>query len=84
MLPEGVQAVVNKNSFPMPPIYDLLKEKGNLDETMMYNTYNMGLGMILVVDAADVSQTMDALTAAGEQAFEIGYVEAGTAGTIIR
>ena len=77
MLKEGTRAVVEKNSYPVLPIFKLLAEKGNIDEQMMYNTYNMGLGMILAVDAADVDKTMEAIKAAGKLLNELGYVEEG-------
>ncbi len=61
MLKEGTRAVVEKDSYPVLPIFKLLAEKGDIDEQMMYNTYNMGLGMILAVDPADVDKTMEAI-----------------------
>ena len=61
MLKDGTRAVVEKNSYPVLPIFKLLAEKGNIEEQMMYNTYNMGLGMVLAVDAADVDKTMEAI-----------------------
>ena len=53
MLKEGTRAVIEKDSYPVPPIFGMLAEEGNIEEHMMYNTYNMGLGMVLAVDAAD-------------------------------
>ena len=61
MLPEGVNAHVKKDSYPVPPIFELMKRKGQLEEKLMYNTYNMGLGMVLAVDPADVNKTMEAV-----------------------
>ena len=84
MLPEGVTAVVHKDSYPIPPIFHLLQSKGGLEEKMMYNTYNMGLGMILAVDSADADKTLDALKAAGEAAYVIGEVEAGSREVVIK
>ena len=84
MLPEGVTAVVNKDSYPIPPIFSLLQSKGSLGEKTMYNTYNMGLGMVLTVDPTDVDKTIDALKAAGETAYVIGKVETGDKGVILR
>ena len=49
MLKEGTRAVIEKDSYPVLPIFKLLAEKGNIEEKMMYNTYNMGLGMVLAV-----------------------------------
>ncbi|MCR5736092.1 MAG: phosphoribosylformylglycinamidine cyclo-ligase [Eubacterium sp.] len=77
MLPDGVKAVVKKDSYEVPAIFRLLAEKGNISEEMMYNTYNMGVGMILAVDPADVDTTMKALEAAGDKCFVVGHIEAG-------
>lgn len=77
MLPEGVGAKVKKGSFEIPPIFALLQRCGNLEEKMMYNTYNMGLGMVLAVSPADADQTISALKAAGEKAWAVGEVAAG-------
>ncbi len=84
MLPEGMTAVVHKDSYPVPPIFGLLQKKGGLEEKMMYNTYNMGLGMVLAVDAADAQQTVDALQEAGEQAYLAGEVATGSEGVMIQ
>ena len=84
MLPEGVTAVVHKESYPIPPIFKLLQSKGKLEEKMMYNTYNMGLGMMLAVDPADADKTLDALKAGGEAAYVIGEVENGNKEVVIK
>lgn len=84
MLPEGVTAVVQKDSYPIPPIFGLLKKKGNLEEKMMYNTYNMGLGMVLAVDAADAERTIAALQDAGEKAYAVGEIVAGNKEAVVR
>ena len=84
MLPESVMAVIRKDSYPIPPIFKLLQSKGKLEEKMMYNTYNMGLGMVLTVDPADANKTVDALKTAGELAYVIGEVEAGDKGVILQ
>lgn len=83
MLPEGVSARVQKDSYPIPPIFGLLQRTGNLEEKMMYNTYNMGLGMVLAVDAADADKTVEALKAAGEQAYIVGDVVTGNQEVIL-
>ena len=83
MLKEGTRAVVEKNSYPVLPIFKLLAEKGNIDEQMMYNTYNMGLGMILAVDAADVDKTMEAIKAAGDTPYVVGCIEDGEKGVTL-
>lgn len=80
MLPEGVCAVIKKDSYEIPPILKLLQEKGGIEEKMMYNTYNMGLGMVLAVDAADAEKAMEALGKADEKAYIVGNVEAGDKG----
>ena len=80
MLPEGVCAVIRKDSYEIPPIFKLLQKKGGIEEKIMYNTYNMGLGMVLAVDAADAEKTIAALKEAGEQAYLVGSVEAGEKG----
>lgn len=83
MLPQGIRAVVKKDSYDIPPIFKLLQEKGNLEEKMMYNTYNMGLGMILAVEADKAEAVMNAVNSAGEAAYIVGYVEAGEKGVTI-
>jgi len=83
MLPEGTRAVVNKNSYEVPAIFKMLSTDGEIAEEMMYNTFNMGIGMVLAVDKADVDKTMEALLNAGEKAFVIGNVEAGEKGVTL-
>ena len=80
MLPEGVNAVIHKDSSPVLPIFKLLKTSGNIAEEMMYNTFNMGIGMMLVVDAADEKKTIEAIEAAGEQAYRVGEIKKGEKG----
>ena len=75
MLKEGTHAVINKNSYPVPPIFTLMAKKGNIEEHMMYNTYNMGLGMIVAVDPADVDKTMEAMKSAGDTPYVVGTIE---------
>ena len=80
MLPENVKAVVKKDSYEIPPIFKLLQKTGDIAEEMMYNTYNMGIGMLLAVDEADVDKTMEAITKAGEKCFVVGEVVEGKKG----
>ncbi len=75
MLPEGKHAVIKKDSYEVPAIFRMMARMGQVEEKVMYNTYNMGIGMALAVDAADVGQTMEAIAAAGETAYVIGHVE---------
>lgn len=83
MLPEGVCAVIEKGSYPIPAIFKLMQKKGNIEEKMMYNTYNMGLGMVLALDGADADKAMEAIKAAGESAYVVGKVCAGEKGVTI-
>ena len=77
MLPDGVKAVIKKDSYEVPAIFKLIQKNGNIEENMMYNTFNMGLGMIIAVDKADVEKTMAAIKEAGEECYVVGSVEAG-------
>lgn len=83
MLKEGTRAVVKKDSYEVPAIFRLLAKKGNIGEEMMYNTYNMGLGMIMAVAPADVDKTMEAVKAAGETPYIVGSIEAGEKGVTL-
>ncbi len=83
MLPEGMHAVVKKDSYEIPAIFKLLAETGNIDEDMMYNTYNMGLGMVVAVDPADVDKAMEAIKAAGDTVYKVGHIEAGEKGVTL-
>lgn len=80
MLKDGTRAVVKKDSYPVPGIFRLLAAKGQIEEEMMYNTFNMGIGMIVAVALADAEKTIEAIEAAGETCYKIGYVEAGEKG----
>lgn len=83
MLPDGIRAVVKKDSYEVPAIFKLLQKKGAIAEEMMYNTYNMGLGMILAVDPADVDKTMEAIKKAGDTPYIVGSCEAGEKGVTL-
>lgn len=83
MLKDGVRAVIRKDSYPIPPIFTLMAVKGEIEEHMMYNTYNMGIGMIVAVDSADVEKTMEAMKAAGEMPYVIGQIESGDKGVTL-
>lgn len=80
MLPEGIVAEVKKDSYEVPAIFKLMAAKGNIEETMMYNTYNMGLGMVLAVDSADADKTIKAIELAGDKAYVVGQTKAGEKG----
>ena len=83
MLKDGVRAVIEKDSYPVPPIFKLMAEKGNVEEQMMYNTFNMGIGMVVAVDKADVDKTMEAIKATGDTPYVIGRIEAGEKGVTL-
>ena len=83
MLPDGVNAHVKKDSYPIPPIFELMRKKGQLEEKLMYNTYNMGLGMVLALDPADADKAIAAIETAGEKAYLVGEVKAGEKGVTL-
>ena len=80
MLPEGIVAEVKKDSYPVPAIFGLIQKEGNIAEEMMYNTFNMGVGMVVCVDKADVEATMEAIRSAGDTCFVLGETKNGTKG----
>ena len=83
MLPEGMKAVVKKDSYEVPAIFKLLAKEGDIAEEMMYNTFNMGLGMVVAVDKEDVDKTMEAIKAAGDTPYIVGHMEAGEKGVTL-
>lgn len=83
MLKDGVRAVIKEDSYEVPAIFKLLQEKGNIAEEMMYNTFNMGIGMIVAVDPADAEKAMEAIRAAGDTPYVIGSIEEGEKGVAL-
>ncbi|MCQ2543202.1 MAG: phosphoribosylformylglycinamidine cyclo-ligase [Lachnospiraceae bacterium] len=83
MLPEGINAEVKLDSYPVPAIFKLIQKEGNIADEMMYNTFNMGLGMIIAVDPADVDKTMAAIKAAGEEPYIVGKCNKGEKGVTL-
>ena len=83
MLPDGVRAVVKKDSYEVPAIFKLMQKTGDIEEQMMYNTYNMGIGMVVAVDPADVEKTIVAMKEAGDTPYIIGQIEAGEKGVTL-
>lgn len=83
MLPDGVRAVIKKDSYEVPAIFRMMAREGDVAEEMMYNTYNMGIGMVLALDPSDVDKAMEAIRAAGETPYVIGQVEDGEKGVTL-
>ncbi len=83
MLKEDTHAVVKKDSYEVPAIFKMMAEKADIAEQMMYNTFNMGLGMIVAVDPADVEKTMEAIKSAGDTPYVVGSIEAGEKGVTL-
>lgn len=83
MLKEGTHAVIEKDSYPVPPIFDMLAKQGHVEEQMMYNTFNMGIGMVVAVDSKDVDAAMEAMKAAGDTPYVIGHIKAGDKGVTL-
>ena len=83
MLPEGKRAIVEKNSYPVPPIFKMLAREGRIEEQMMYNTYNMGLGMIVAVSPENVDAAMEAIKKAGDTPYVVGKIENGEKGVTL-
>ena len=83
MLKEGTHAVIKKDSYQVPPIFKLMAEKGDIAEEMMYNTFNMGLGMIVAVDPSQVDTAMEAIRKSGDVPYVVGSIEAGEKGVTL-
>lgn len=83
MLSDNTHAVIEKNSYPVPPIFPLMQKKGEIEEKIMYNTFNMGIGMVVAVSPEDVDKTMEAIKAAGEAPYVIGKIAAGEKGVTL-
>jgi phosphoribosylformylglycinamidine cyclo-ligase len=83
MLKDGVMAEIRKGSYPVPPIFDMLQRDGAIQEHVMYNTYNMGIGMMTVVDSTDADKAVKLIEAAGEKAYIIGEIKTGEKGITI-
>ena len=83
MLPDGIRAVIKKDSYPIPPIFTMLAREGQIEEHMMYNTYNMGLGMVIGVKPEDADTVIKAIESAGEKAYVVGKAEAGENGVTL-
>ena len=82
-IPDGYTAVINKNSYEVPYIFKYLQEKGGISEHDMYNTFNMGIGMSVVVPAKDKEKAIEVLKAHDVPAYEIGVIRKGDVGIVI-
>lgn len=80
MLPENVRAIIKKDSYPVPALFDLIQKNGNIEEHMMYNTFNMGLGMVIAVNPKDVDATMKSIEEAGDKCYVVGNIVEGDKG----
>lgn len=80
MLPEGVSAVIHKESYEVPSIFKMLSNDGNVEEQVMYNTFNMGIGMMVIVDKTKVDETLRLIQLSGEKAYVVGEIVAGEKG----
>ena len=83
MLREGTRAVIRKDSYPVPPIFGLMQKKGEIEEKIMYNTFNMGIGMVLAVNPEDAEKVMEAIRTAGDTPYVIGAIEEGDKGVTL-
>lgn len=83
MLPEGTKALVKKDSYPIPMIFKMLAEDGRIEEQMMYNTFNMGIGMVMAVDPSEADTCIAAIREAGETPYLLGEVGAGEKGVTL-
>ena len=82
-LPDGISAKIDKESYEVPAIFGLMQREGNIPEHDMYNTFNMGIGMTLVVDKTDAQKTVDILAENGEKAYIIGETISGDEGVVL-
>ena len=83
MLPEGMHAVIKKDSYEVPPIFKMLSVDGDIEEKMMYNTYNMGIGMMIAVAPEDVNYAMELIKIAGETPYVVGEITTGEKGVTL-
>jgi phosphoribosylformylglycinamidine cyclo-ligase len=83
MLPENVKAVIRKDSWQAPPVFEMLQRTGDISGQVMYNTFNMGIGMVIALDRADLERALDAVKEAGETAYLIGEVQEGSRSCVL-
>ncbi len=80
MLPEGMHGIIRIDSYDVPPLFKMLKKDGDITDKVMYNTFNMGIGMAIVVDAKQADKAVAIINETGEKAYIIGEVRGGTRG----
>jgi len=80
MLPDGIEARINKKSYEIPAIFEMLRKDGNIEEKVMYNTFNMGIGMVIAIDPSEADKAISILESAGEKAYIIGELQQGEKG----
>ena len=80
MLPAGIVAKIEKTAMPVPPVFDLIAKTGKIPERDMYNTFNMGAGLVIAVDKNDADKALEAIKAAGETGYIIGECKSGEKG----
>ena len=83
MLREDTHAIIRKDSYEVPAIFKMLAKEGDVSDQVMYNTFNMGIGMMVVVDKTDVDKTMASIMKSGEKAFVIGEIKEGEKGVTL-
>ena len=83
MLHDGVRAQIKADSYEIPPIFEMLAKDGDIEKEMMYNTYNMGIGMMLAVDAADADKTVELINKSGQKAAIVGEIVKGEKGVTL-
>lgn len=84
MLPEATAAQIRTDSYDIPPIFGMLQQDGNIARDMMYNTYNMGIGMMLAVDAADADQTVALIEKSGQKGYIVGEIVSGNKEVVLQ
>ena len=82
IFPEGIGCEIKKDSYPLPPIFNIMREKAEISDEQIYNTFNMGIGMVVCVDKKDVAQTIAELESTGEKAYLIGETVSGKGVTL--
>jgi phosphoribosylformylglycinamidine cyclo-ligase len=75
VIPKGCKVIIHKGTWQIPPIFTLIREKGNISEDEMFRTFNTGIGMILIVKAKEAEDILGRLPSLNEKGFMIGEIE---------